>query len=620
MNFITKRHSGKCDAYGEIGYSPFGHRYVEGAVGGPFSASVRGRISARWEDSDAGYKNCLPGGKNTYQKKYNGVCAQLEADLGSTLTARLSFTDDKTTDECAGIYKAVPVYYVKGSRLCWRRTPTQTGWARETTLQATGTRSSPGRSENSAMSVASAKSKVSPTRCLDRKPGAATLVSITNYTHFKIDYNEGCAGGPVNYCNFPIYQDLKQSSQELHANETTGNATWMTGLCFLNTDQDVGASFAFPVLAGTDFVFSDANPVNQKLTSYATFGQMEYKLPSTLASTERLPYTHDKKTKDAKANFNELGDGYSGGTGSTIFYSPLLTYGFSAATVGNHATVNEGMWSGKVQMAYRPVERWLFLVSVSRGVQSPEFNTNASGNLTNPDTPFESGHLIGYETGAKLEFLDKRVQLISNLGYYDYRCFPGLSSNDLQGVAGRYNGNFLSGELEFVAIPAEHWLLRVSASYMSSTLKNIPTAYNGIRDQQNILAPRWTTNGSIRKAVQLAMTSWRSRGRSSMSPTGAHRWTTTLRPLFLDRSCATSVRLMTCRPVGSSSRCSNDELVLRPDQLYGLAHPELCEAPDLRRIDSQQVLISSVRPTTARLAPPGFGARQLDRGKPWQLI
>jgi iron complex outermembrane recepter protein len=49
----------------------------------------------------------------------------------------------------------------------------------------------------------------------------------------------------------------------------------------------------------------------------------------------------------------------------------------------------------------------------------------------------------------------------------------------------------------------EGLLLSVSGSYMQTLLRNIPTAYNGIRDQQSIMAPKWTSNGFIRKSFDV---------------------------------------------------------------------------------------------------------------------
>jgi iron complex outermembrane receptor protein len=180
-----------------------------------------------------------------------------------------------------------------------------------------------------------------------------------------------------------------------------------------------------------------------------------------------------------------------------------VAYDFSRATVGDLARETEGMWSGKVQIDYRPRSNTLLYLSASRGVKGPGFNTNVSGNLTNDETPFKSEHVMAYEAGAKLELLDHRIRLNSSVYYYDYKGFQGFAFNGLQGVVGNYDGRFRGAEVEFVATPMQGLLLSVSASYMQTLLRDIPTAYNGIRDQQSIMAPKWTTNGFIRKTVDV---------------------------------------------------------------------------------------------------------------------
>ena len=502
-HFITNRPTKTFEGYAEAGIGSFGEKYVEAAASGPLSDSVRARVSARWQDSDGWFKNAAPGGKAAFQDRFIGVRAQLEGDLTESLTARFSLTYDKTPNERAGTYKAVPAYYVNGqpAKLPANVDAYGTGPGNDFTGFRDPNLNGPNGTFNNVGHFAN--EKLSPTLYVDWRIGTATITSITNYTHFKFDYNEDCDGSPVDLCQFPITQDLKQFSEELRGNGTIGNATWTTGVYFLSADQDAAQNFAFPALAGSDFAFSDQNPVKQKLTSYAAFGQLEYKLTPKLTSTVGLRYTHDRKTYDSKVYFVELGNGYSGGTGSTVYDPPLLTYEFSSATAGSLATASEGMVSGKVQLDFRPVDDSLYYVSISRGVKGPGFNTNVSGNLTIDQTPFKSEHLGAYETGTKLEFLNKRVRLNSSIYYYDYKGFQGFAFNGLQGVVGNYDGNFKGGEIEFIAIPADGWVISASGAYIDSRLQNIPTAYNGVRDQQSIMSPKWTGNASVRKTFDL---------------------------------------------------------------------------------------------------------------------
>ena len=503
-NFINRRPTVETEGYAELGAGSFGGIYGEAALSGALTETVRGRVSARFEQADGWFKNKAPGGEDAFESKFFGIRAQLEADLSEELTARFAISFDKSPRYNAGIYKTRNAYIddtghpaeLPANLDAFGTGPGNdfVGYRDPYDDKQTGNFNNVGFFENQ---------RISPTLYLDWTRGDVSVSSITNFTHFEFKYNEDCDGGPTDFCNFPIAQDLDQYSQEVRATGTSNKLTWTTGLYYLNVDQLASAAFSFPALSGSDFAFSDANPVKQKLTSAAVFGQVEYRFGDKLSGTVGLRYTRDKKTVDSKVYFNELGNGYSGGVGSEIFVPPLLVYDFSQATVGDLATKKENMWSGKVQLDYRPVDNTLLYVSASRGVKGPGFNTNVSGNLTDAETPFDSEHLMAYEAGAKLEMFDRRLRLNSSIFFYDYTGFQGFAFNGLQGVVGNYDGTFKGGEIELVALPREGLMLGLSASYMDTMLKDIPTVYDGIRDQQSIMAPKWTANGYVRKAFNV---------------------------------------------------------------------------------------------------------------------
>ena len=474
--------------------------YAEAAFGGSITDSVRGRLSGRYERADGWFENKLPGGEDSFESNFYGIRGQLEADLTDTLTARLSIGFDKSPRYNAGIYRSENAYVNDAGQPAplppdldvYGTGPGNdfAGYRNPYSDAQTADFNNVGFFENQ---------KFTPTLYLDWKLDSVSIASITNFTHFELGYNEDCDGGPTDFCNFPITQDLDQFSQEVRATGTTDRLTWTAGVYYLNIDQDASAAFSFPALTGSDFAFSDANPVHQKLESGAVFGQLEYKLTDTLTGTVGVRYTHDKKEFKSQVLFYELGNGYFGGTGSEVFDPPLVVYDFSQSTVGNLAKESEGMWSGKIQLDYRLADATLLYLSVSRGVKGPGFNTNVSGNLTNEQTPFDSENLIAYEIGAKTEFLDRKIRLNTSLYYYDYSGFQGFAFNGLQGVVGNYDGTFEGGEVEFTAVPGAGWMFNLSASYMDTQLKDIPTIYNGIQDQESIMAPEWTSNGYIRK-------------------------------------------------------------------------------------------------------------------------
>ncbi len=508
-SFITKRPSKEFEGYAEVGYSRFNSFYLEAAVGGPISDRVRFRLSGKTEHGDGWFRNRNPGGKDTFEKKFYGLRGQIEADLTETLTARLSVSYDKSPRHLEGNYKPVSFYVdpATGDPAPLPANLDFYGTGPGNDLSGYRDSSNDGQT-GSFNNVGFLKNeRFSPTLHLQWDVGAATITSLTNYTKFKYAYNEDCDGGPVDYCNFPLGQNLDQWSQELRVNGSSGALTYTAGVYYLHIKQDTYGAFSFPVLSGSDFAFDDFNPVLQRAESYAAFGQFEYELTEQLKATFGLRYTHDKKSVDSKVYFNELGNGYSGGTGTTVFTPPLLVYDFSAATVGDLATAKDNLWSGKFQLDYKPNSDTLIYASVSRGAKGPGFNTNVSGNLTAAETPFSSESLWAYELGSKLDLLDRRLRLNSSIFYYDYSNFQGFAFNGLQGVVGNYDGYFYGGEVEVVAKLGSGLMANFGAAYLKSKLRDVPTARDGVIDQESIQAPRWTVNGGVSKKFDIGANS-----------------------------------------------------------------------------------------------------------------
>jgi iron complex outermembrane receptor protein len=504
VQFIPKKPTDEFEAYIDVGYGDFDAAYLEGAIGGAISSSMRGRIAVRGSKSDGWYENELPGGEDTFEDRFFGTRVQLEVDLSDQLTARFSLGYDKSPEHNQGMYTPVSAYVDANGQPAiipkdldvYGTGPGNdfTGYRSPYGSEQKGQFNNVGRFENE---------RITPSLYLTWEGDTFSVNSITNYTKFEFDYNEDCDGGPLDYCNFPSAQDLDQWSQELRISGTTDDLTWTTGLYYLSVDQDVEVAFSFPALSGSDFAFSDNNLVEQDLESYAVFGQVEYTLTETLSGTVGLRYTQDDKEFSSQVFFFELGNGYFGGTGTEVFDPPLLAYDFSTETVGSQAKASEDMWSGKVQLDYRPNEDSLLYAGVSLGAKGPGFNTNVSGNLTNPETPFDSEDLIAYEVGSKMELLDNSLRINTSLFYYDYTDFQGFAFNGLQGVVGNYDGYFKGGEIELTYAPTDSLQMGLGGSYIDSNLEDIPTTYDGVRDQQSILAPEWTANGYIRKAFRV---------------------------------------------------------------------------------------------------------------------
>lgn len=504
-HFMTARPTADWQGYAEIGFGEYNQRFAEGAISGPLSDRLRFRISGRGEEADGWWENREPGGQDAFNKKFWGARGQLEADVTDDLTARLSISYDANPRTRQGVYKAQN-FYIDANGQPVRQPADVDAYGTGPGNNLIGYRDPYKEASEGAFNNSGSleNRRASTTLALEWKRGDTTFTSLSNLTNFSFDYGpEDLDGSPIPYAVGPLTQDLQQYSQELRATGNTGALTWTTGLYYLHIDQDVSTGFSFPVLSGTDFAYDSLNAISQLTKSYAAFGQLEWALSETLRLTLGARYTRDEKTYDSKAYFRELGNGFEGGVGSTVFDPPLLVADFSMATVGSAANQEEGLWSGKLQLDYLPSEGQLYYAGISRGVKGAGFNSNLSATLPDDQTPFDSEAVTAYEVGSKFDLLDRRLRLNTSVFLYDYKDFQGYAYVGTQGLVANYDGTFYGAELEAIASLPGDVRVSLGASYIHTELEDVPTVTNGILDQKANLAPDWVVNGSIQKSVAL---------------------------------------------------------------------------------------------------------------------
>ena len=508
-NFISARPTDTLEGYAEGGVGRFDQVYVEGAISGPLSDRVRARVSGRAERADGWFKNEALNGRDTFATKTWGVRGQIEADLTERLEARLQVSFDKSPRHAEGTYKAEP-WYIDPSGQPAPLPANVDAYGTGPGNDFTGYRDPYADKQTGAFNNIGflSKQRFMPTLYLTWRGDDVSISSVSNYTKFKISYREDCDAGPVNYCLYDVGQNLDQFSQELRVNGTSGRLTYTAGLYYLNLDQSAPQRIAFPSSAGGDFAYDATNAVTQKTEDVGVFGQLEYQFTSQLKLTAGARWTHDRKRFDSSLLFSELGNGYGYfgipvGTGSVIYTPPLAPYVYNAQTVGDLAKAKASMWSGKVQIDYKPSADVLVYASVSRGVKAPGFNANIGGALSVEQTRYRSEYVYAYEAGTKLRLFDGKATLNTGAFYYDYHRFQGFAFLGVSPVVGNYTSSFYGIETELNARLPGHVDVRLGASYLHTKVEDVETAYDGIRDQQSVGAPKWTVTGDIAKTFNI---------------------------------------------------------------------------------------------------------------------
>lgn len=504
VNVLANTPTKTFDSYAELTGGEFNEAKFEGAISGPITDTIQGRLAVASQDNDGYDKNLLAGYPNLNTIVFRGVRGELDFEPTDNFDARftLYYTHDNNRE---GFYSHINDYYDPND--AGRPAPLPSNinaWGSEFPSSGPGLDwigyrfpGAPGPQGEVGFIGWLHRDFVVPSfRFNWHLPNGATLSSITAFQVLHFNYDESCSGEPVNNCQDPYREDMKQWSEELRLAKTTSTLSWVTGLYWLNIHQNDWGGFLTPYWNGTPLAFDTADYVDQATSTEAAFGQLEYNLDEHWRPTVGLRVEHDKKNYSSYAYWYQVGDGVSQ---DTVYNPPLLVQDFSPATVGNLAEEDTTDWSGKVAMDYIWSQDLLLYASVSRGLKGAGFNDNLTGEVENDQMRFRPEHVLDYELGQKWTSSDHRLRFNSDAFYYDYHDYQGFELLPHTVVAFTTNNNarFYGVEFQMDAAPVDGLLLHLGGVGMDSRVFNVSTAELGITDQRAPQAPKWTANARI---------------------------------------------------------------------------------------------------------------------------
>lgn len=192
----------------------------------------------------------------------------------------------------------------------------------------------------------------------------------------------------------------------------TGPLTWIAGLyvSYQNMNEAYLSDFLdiYGISAGVHY--------NQHVNSEAVFGQVEYKITSTLKMVGGLRFEDEHRYLD---NFTTQ---YLAGTVPVAGLSP------------SNASQSMTPLTGKAALEYTPSSDLMLYTSVSRGVKSGGFTTYNTANVQGI-SPFLPEKLWAYEGGYKYTILPN-LRFDGSLFYYNYTDQQVLSALFTPGVNG----------------------------------------------------------------------------------------------------------------------------------------------------------------------------------------
>jgi len=526
VHYVTRKPTEEFEAYAEATVGRFDQVKFEGAISGPLSDNVAGRLSFVKNEHDAYVKNTI--GKDLNNGDDWAVRGQLLFDLGEDgewlLSARAAEQDidsgffehsSARANPTTGLGEAF-----NGTDLVGSTGSTATSWQEPDNGVHKGSYDFIGHNKIESWGL---------TSHLQWGFENVDLVAITDFWHLEKDYVEDSDASPADFFNFYLTSDLDQFSQEIRISGETDGMRWVAGAFYLDIEGDFGnggyaenffaAALGVP-LSGTGAGLS--NPFDTETQSYALFGQVEFDLSDDFTLIAGLRWSQEEKSVnynsslvsfDAPENLNIL-DSDPLGLGGTYF--SYNKYGTTSGGVdvsggafqSDWAEIDKDLITAKLELDWRVGQDTLIYTSYNRGIKAGGFNAPLDstdlidgdpGNGGPEEMKFDEEVLNAYELGFKTTLFDGLARLNGAAYYYDYNDYQAFRLEGLTQYVFNTDAEVKGWELELQATPLEGLDVMLGVGYIDNTVEDAYQLPSGeLVDRTAVLTPEWNVNGLVR--------------------------------------------------------------------------------------------------------------------------
>jgi iron complex outermembrane recepter protein len=491
IQFISRKPTDQFEGYTDLTYGSFNQVVVDGALSGPLTDNVQGRIAFIYDKDDGWMESIVPGvpdrGGNDHYAVRGRLAWQPSDATDVNLILRYLKADHETQ---AGLYSHEPA--CPNARNQGEFTPpdvTCEFWFGEGATDHPGEAGTGFRDDAIIPSRGGDPYKTAETEPsfvdreifggqarVDHDFSGATLTSITDYQTSDKFYTEGGDSSPVDGVFFFQGSDIDQISQEFRLSWSAGSHQMVAGLFYMDVSGDYTGKFADPFYGyDPDVAFS------QDTTSYAAFIQDELSFSDQWKLIGGLRYWHDSREGAYFASAPEV-PGLSPPV--TIIFNKNEIFPNSTDLTGVTVTPSDADatfddFTARVELDYRPSDAMLWYLSYNRGSKSGgfTFSTGTPYGGTEVDfvngIPFDPETLNAYEIGIKSNLAGGTTTLNVSAFYYDYQDYQAFSQISQVQTVTNQDAEAQGLEIELNAAPTDGLTLQLGASFMDSEVKDI---------------------------------------------------------------------------------------------------------------------------------------------------
>ena len=343
---------------------------------------------------------------------------------------------------------------------------------------------------------------------------AITLTSITDYKSYDKQVSLDVDAGPVSQFQFMADSQTETIAEEIRLNGVTDKTTWVAGFYLLHINNDTLQ--ALPFLGDSALRFAsppfglspgggapgpgvdNTTVVTLDTKSYSIFGQVDYALSDALTLTAGLRVIIEDKDYDfaqiAFVNNNEMRLD-TDPTGSVGFTQPFGANPFSDES-------SDTLWTGKIQLDWKPNDDWLIYGGINRGVKAGSFNGPLpdTSNIPAEDLVYEEEVLLSYEIGFKATLFEGTTRLNGSAYYYDYKDYQAFTFSNVSGVVSNNDSTFKGIELDLTTSPIDGLDMMFGLSYIDAEVEALEIANGIFRDVEPTFTPDFQFSGLVRYA------------------------------------------------------------------------------------------------------------------------
>jgi iron complex outermembrane receptor protein len=456
VHFISRKPTEELEGYANFEYGSYDTIIFEGAISGPLSERVRGRLAIKYHEDDGFQTNQGPaGGKLAVTDRLLGR-AHLEIDLSEEATLLLSVEASDADDigkafNYWGLLDPVTLEQCDAQRI---RVGECVGAGALFGLPTFGdpdpdvkrpyTEHDP---DNGAgrytLETLSATAKLSW-----QLTDTMELISITAYDshdrYFNTDEDASVAGVYGGYWSYDDHytSESDQVTQELRLTGSNSGIDWLLG--FFYFDEDRGST---STIRDFETVQVPGTIVQLDTKSWAVFGEFGKSLTDTLRVIGGIRYTDEDKETD------------------------VLT-----ETIPGSQQLDDTNVSGKLGLEWRPRDEWMVYGTISSAFRAGNFNTDLLFGDMSALTAVAPEKVVSFELGSKSTLLDGRMRLNASIFYQDISdkqgtVYDSSAAAPVSRLISMGDAEVFGAELELVLVPTDNLELSLGVGWMDSEIQ-----------------------------------------------------------------------------------------------------------------------------------------------------